>query len=197
MLEAILAFLRRLLNREADWRVIPWGEHVSQIFRDRAAWTADALGIDVAWLMAVIAFETGRTFRPDIKNAAGSGAVGLIQFMPSTAASLGTSAQALASMSAEDQLRYVYRYLRPYAGRIQSLADLYMAILWPAAIGKPSDYVLFDARRQPKAYSQNAGLDEDDDATITKAEAVARVQRELDRGIRPGNVWRGEVRTKA
>ncbi len=197
IVEALLTFLRRFVRREADWRLIPWGEHVTQTFRDRVAWTADALGVDVAWLMAVIAFETGRTFRPDIKNAAGSGAVGLIQFMPSTAAALGTSAQALASMSAEDQLRYVHKYLQPYAGRIQSLADLYMAILWPAAIGKPSDYVLFDARRQPKAYSQNAGLDEDKSSTVTKDEAVARVQRELDRGIRPGNVWRGEVRTKS
>jgi len=195
---AIVDFLLRLLRLvRRDVRVVPWGEHVSQTFRDRVAWTADALGIDVAWLMAVIAFETGRTFRPDIRNAAGSGAVGLIQFMPSTAASLGTSAAALAGMSAEDQLRFVYKYLRPYAGRMASLADLYMAILWPAAIGQSSDYVLFDERRHPKAYSQNAGLDADDSATVTKAEAVARVQRELERGAQAGNVWRGEVRTLA
>ncbi len=73
-------------------------------------------------------------------------------------------------MSAEDQLRYVYRYLQPYTGRLASLADLYMAILWPAAIGKASDYVLFDERRHPKAYAQNAGLDADDSSTVTKAE---------------------------
>ncbi len=196
MLDALIAFLRGFLKR-VDYRVVPWGEHVSQTFRDRVAWAADELRVDVGWLMAVMAFETGRTFRPDIRNAAGSGAVGLIQFMPTTAAALGTSAAALAGMSAEDQLRYVYRYLQPYTGRLASLADLYMAILWPAAIGKASDYVLFDERRHPKAYSQNAGLDADDSSTVTKAEAVARVQRELDRGIRPGNVWRGEVRTKA
>lgn len=41
--------------------------------------------------MAAMAFESGETFSPSIKNAAGSGAVGLIQFMPSTAKALGTS----------------------------------------------------------------------------------------------------------
>ena len=38
--------------------------------------------------MAVMSFETGGTFDPGIRNAAGSGATGLIQFMPSTAAGL-------------------------------------------------------------------------------------------------------------
>jgi soluble lytic murein transglycosylase-like protein len=36
--------------------------------------------------MACMAWESGRSFRPDVKNMAGSGATGLIQFMPTTAA---------------------------------------------------------------------------------------------------------------
>ena len=51
---------------------------------------AGRLGISEADLMAVMSFETGGTFNPGIRNAAGSGATGLIQFMPSTAAGLGT-----------------------------------------------------------------------------------------------------------
>ena len=46
---------------------------------------AGRLGISEADLMAVMSFETGGTFNPNIRNAAGSGATGLIQFMPSTA----------------------------------------------------------------------------------------------------------------
>ena len=49
-------------------------------------------------LLAVMNFETGGTFDPAVKNRAGSGATGLIQFMPSTAKGLGTSTDALAKM---------------------------------------------------------------------------------------------------
>ena len=45
------------------------------------------------------AISTGDIFRANIKNAAGSGAVGLIQFMPSTARSLGTTSERLAAMT--------------------------------------------------------------------------------------------------
>ena len=93
--------------------------------------------------MACIAFETAETFRPDIRNAAGSGAVGLIRFMPSTERGLGTSTEALTRMSAVEQLDWVRMYFKPYAGRLKTLSDVYMAILWPKAIGKPEDYVLF------------------------------------------------------
>ena len=39
-------------------------------------------------LLAVMRFETGGTFDPAERNRAGSGATGLIQFMPSTAKNL-------------------------------------------------------------------------------------------------------------
>lgn len=47
-------------------------------------------------------------------NAPGSGAIGLIQFMPSTAKGLGTSTSALKQMTAVDQLAYVEKYFAPY-----------------------------------------------------------------------------------
>lgn len=137
--------------------------------------------------MACMAFESAETFRPDIRNAAGSGAVGLIQFMPATARGLGTSTEALAAMSAVEQLDYVRLYFKPYAGRMRNLADVYMAILYPKAIGKPDDYVLF--ARPSIAYSQNAGLDRDGDGYITKAEAITRVQAKLTLGLLPSNLW--------
>src|SRR6266702_791808 len=46
---------------------------------------AQWIGIDPSWLAEIISFETGHTFDPAIKNKTGSGATGLIQFMPNTA----------------------------------------------------------------------------------------------------------------
>lgn len=73
---------------------------------------ADSLGAKADDLAAVIWFESGRTFRPDARHPT-SGATGLIQFMPSSATRLGTTVDALARMTAEEQLRGPVReYLR-------------------------------------------------------------------------------------
>ena len=167
--------------------MIAWGKRVSQEFRGRVIDIAIDLNVPVDYLMACIAFDSGRTFRPDKKNLAGSGAVGLIQFMPSTALMLGTTTKDLATMTAEDQLFYVHKYFLPYKHKLHTIDDVYMAILWPKAIGKPDDYVLFDVMSKPTTYRQNASLDFNKDGKITKAEASARVRDELQHGIDPAN----------
>ena len=169
---------------------LAWGQKVSQTFRNRLYWIALELDINPDYLMGLIAFESGETFSASVKNAAGSGATGLIQFMPSTARSLGTTTDKLAAMTPEDQLNYVYKYLKPYKGRIQTLSDLYMAVLWPAGVGKPANYVLFSGGVD---YRQNAGLDLNKDGKITKAEAAARVEEKLKRGRTEQFVWSGHV----
>jgi hypothetical protein len=169
----------------AGHRPIAWGARVSQTFRDRVWWIADTLRNDPDDIMSCIAFESGQTFSASVRNMAGSGAVGLIQFMPSTAQRLGTSSAALAAMTAENQLRVVYQYFRPWAGKLRNLADLYMAILWPAAVGKPDDYVLFSGG---VAYRQNAGLDTNRDSRVTKAEAAAKLYAMRAEGLRKDNV---------
>lgn len=166
-------------------RAIAWGARVSQEFLRLVVAIADDLGCDPNHLMACMAFETGQTFSPSVRNKA-SGATGLLQFMPSTARELGTTVEDLAAMTAEDQLRYVLAYMRPFAGRLRTLADVYMAILWPRAVGEPEGYVLF--ARGTKAYEQNSGIDLDRDGRITKAECTTLVQRQLDLGMHPSNV---------
>lgn len=148
-------------------------EHVSAdaLFVDAVFLTADRLGMNANDLLNIINFETGGSFDPAQANAAGSGATGLIQFMPSTAEALGTTTEALAAMTRVEQMKYVEDYLRPYAGKLNNFGDAYMAVLYPAAIGKSDDYVLFDGGR---AYEQNAGLDIDGDGKVTRGEAVAR-----------------------
>lgn len=175
----------------AAQRTLAWGNKVSAIFRDRVFWIAEDLKFDPNYLMACMAWETGEKFTPDVANMAGSGATGLIQFMPSTARSLGTTTAKLAKMTAEDQLNFVFRYFKPFRGRLRTLSDLYMAILWPNGVGKLEGFVLFDRAKAPTAYRQNSGIDINRDGLVTKAEAAAKVQGKLVKGMQPAYLWRG------
>lgn len=171
---------------------LAWGAKVSADFRNIVKVTCKRVVIqDPSWLMACMAFETGETFRADIRNGAGSGAVGLIQFMPATAAALGTTIERLAHMTPEEQLWFVELYFKPWSGRLKSLGDVYGAILWPGMIGKPDSWPVFDKASvgHPKLYIQNKGLDYDRDGQITKKEIVSRVQKELDMGLRAENAF--------
>jgi hypothetical protein len=170
--------------------MLAWGKKVTAAFSKKVTEIADSLGTDPNFLMACMAFESGESFSASVKNAAGSGAVGLIQFMPSTAQALGTTTAKLAAMSAVSQLDFVEKYFRPSKGKLKSLEDVYMAILWPAAVGKPLSFVLFSKSdtKHPKRYIQNAGLDFDKDGVITKAEAANKVRKKLEKGMQPGFV---------
>jgi len=172
---------------------LAWGKKVSPEFRWRLFEICGELGVDPDYLMACMAFESAETFSPNIKNAAGSGATGLIQFMPVTARGLGTTTASLAGMTAVQQLDYVRKYFLPYKGRLKTLGDVYMAILWPAGIGKPDTWVLWDKSKKPTTYRQNAGLDINKNGVITKAEATAKIKAKLDRGLLPAHVWEGEI----
>lgn len=171
-----------------DVKPLAWGGSVTPEFRDKVRAISSRLGNDPSDLMACMAWESGRSFSPAKKNMAGSGATGLIQFMPATAQALGTSTDALASMTAVEQLDWVEKYFQPYKGKLRDLSDLYMAILWPAAVGKPLDYVLWEKGSRPTTYRQNAGLDANHDGTITKAECSAKLFGMKAEGMRPENV---------
>lgn len=169
-----------------------WGAKVSPIFRERVRWIGGELGFDPNWLMACMAFETGRRFTANVKNPASS-ATGLIQFMRQTALDLNTSVEALAGMSAEDQLNYVYKYFRERIkerGPITNLEDCYMAILWPAAVGKPNSHPLFinDIAKARDSYDVNKGLDANKDNVVTKAEAAAKVRAMFAEGSQLENM---------
>ena len=150
-----------------------------QSFKDSVSSTAKRLGIKESDLYAVMGFETGGTFDPAQKNKAGSGATGLIQFMPETAKGLGTTTDELAKMTRTEQMKYVEKYLSNKGIEGKGLSDLYMSILFPAAVGKSDDYVLFGKGAMPDyrgiAYDRNKGLDLNNDGSITKAEASSKV----------------------
>lgn len=144
-------------------------------------------------LMGIIAWESNKTFRADVRPLDRQGrpissATGLIQFMDATAREMGTTTTKLAAMTPEDQLNYVFRYFRDKIkarGPITNLADMYMAVLWPAAIGKPTESPLWV--QGSSQYAVNSGLDSNRDSKVTKAEAAAKVAQRLAEGMAPEN----------
>lgn len=167
---------------------LPWGMKVSLDFKqklfnmcERLKWTEDHAG----WLMACMAFETGRTFSPSVRNPASS-ATGLIQFMEATARGMGTSTKELARMSATKQLDYVERYFKANAHKINSLEDMYMAILWPKGISQTLEYVLW--KTGTRQYAVNRGLDKNRDGRVTKLEAASKVKELYYEGLLIKNV---------
>nr|DAK26997.1 MAG TPA: tail protein [Caudoviricetes sp.] len=167
--------------------LVCFGNLVSVEFCRTAYFVTTRLGLPQGshnWLMACMAFETGEQFSASTRNAMGSSGTGLIQFMAATARSLGTTVENLAMMRAEDQLKiYVYEYFKPYAHKIKSLEDMYMAILMPRYIGEPDDAVVF--RAGTLAYKQNGPLDKNRDGVITKAECCRGVRAKFERGMQP------------
>lgn len=175
---------------------IAWSAKVSPAFATRVVEIAALLkipdevvnGVTVTGadkLMSCMAFESGETFSPSIKNGAGAPYYGLIQFGKAAATDCGTTVEALVKMTAEQQLEYVYLYFKPLAGKLKTVSDLYMKILWPAAVGKPEDFVLWTQKDRPTTYFQNRGLDVNKDGSITKAEAASKVTDKLTRGLQP------------
>lgn len=137
--------------------------------------TANNLGLPANWLLGLINFESGG--RTDIV-APNTNATGLIQFMPATAEGLGTSVEELARMTPAQQMDYVERFLRPYADRIKRPEDLYMAVFFPHAIGKPDDFVLGSDGTGPspeKIAEQNPVFNKDGDDQVTAGD----VRREI------------------
>jgi hypothetical protein len=172
-------FLTRGIPAEAfGGQQIAWGTKVSAAFKLKLIQIAENLGVDPNYLISAIAFETGETFSPSIRNR--SGATGLIQFLPNTAAELGTNTADLAAMTATDQMDYVQKYFNPYKNMLETIEDVYMAILWPAAIGKTNSWVLFS--RPSAQYDRNSGLDTNKDGSVTKEKAAAMVKAKLLKG---------------
>ncbi len=163
---------------------IAWGAKVTVAFKQKVIQIAARLGVSPDYLMACMAFETSGSFSPSIKNAAGSGATGLIQFMPTTAKGLGTSVEALAAMTAEAQLDYVEKYFKATRKPLRTLEDVYMSILYPAAVGRDPASTLFTSGT--KKYEQNAGFDSNKDGIITPAEISVKVRGMYNKGLTKG-----------
>lgn len=151
--------------------LIPANEQ--KAFEDKVKSVANMLLTNPDWLMQVMKAESG--LRADIKNTAfpfkDGYATGLIQFIPATARGLGTTTTALEKMSRVQQMDYVYKYFKPYTGRLNSYFDVYLVVFFPAAIGKPDDWVFETKNLSRSAIAKsNPGIDLNKDLKITIAE---------------------------
>lgn len=152
-----------------------WGEKVSCDFRKKVVEISKDLWPN-HWLemannlMAVFAWETGETFKPDVPNKKKSGATGLIQFMPERADEyfgkhtieivpnyFNSSNRNLhylprvkefAQMSAVTQLGYVKKYFKNLKGKKLDFVDFYLQVLFPVSSGKPEHYVFGTERNR-------------------------------------------------
>jgi len=159
-------------------------EKTSAEFRAELCRVAARLGTDPNYLAAVMSVESG--FNASIRNPL-SGATGLIQFIPATAKRLGTSTAELAKMTAVEQLVYVEKYFQPFAGRLNTVDDVYLVVFCPAGVGKGPDFVLAreddsspgPCGKQSLVYAQNSGLDTNKDGVITNDDAGSVVRAVL------------------
>jgi hypothetical protein len=141
----------------------------SSAFRVKLVKIANRLGMDPSALATVMMFETGKTMSPSVRNPY-SNATGLIQFMPSTAKNMGTTVDALARLSAVDQLDWVEKYFAPHKGRLRTPQDHYLAVFMPALIGTSLSHVVASAG--DIVYTQNKGFDSSGKGYFTTGDVV-------------------------
>ncbi|MGB0839502.1 MAG: transglycosylase SLT domain-containing protein, partial [Chitinophagales bacterium] len=134
------------------------------------------LAVPPEWLMAVMHSES--RFDASVANHKGSGATGLIQWMPATAKDMKVTVEKLRNMNHVQQLDYVYTYLnqkRKQYHDYRSLTDVYLAILYPKAMGENYCYTLYAA--PSKEYEMNKGLDINKDKRVTVQDIDERMKK--------------------
>ena len=87
---------------------------------------------------------------------------------------MGTTTAQLRAMSAVDQLRYVEKYLKPYAGKMGTLDRLYLAVFYPSYLNRtPSTVIPLSAQW----VQANKIFDTNKDGKITIAELAQKIHQ--------------------
>ena len=146
-------------------------------FSQKCEQVAAKLNCNPGDLLAMMYSESG--LNPKAQNAAG-GAVGLIQFIPSTLSANGYSSGQVANMSAVQQLDVVADILmksKTMSGFAQNekldAGSLYAICFLPAAA--KSDVLCSSSGKLNWAYSANSALDLDKDGSISKNDLARRL----------------------
>ncbi|RQO68526.1 hypothetical protein DBR40_19995 [Pedobacter sp. KBW01] len=125
----------------------------------------ERLGFPVEWLADCIYSES--EYNPSARNKL-TNASGLIQFMPKTAISLGTTVEKIRGMTNVQQLPYVEAYFKMQIksfGKPKDALDVYLLIFYPVWVGKPDSALASQA-----AFSKNSYIDLNKDGKLTKGE---------------------------
>ncbi len=151
-------------------------------FMEKLKKVAANLGVDEKDLIGIMKHESG--LNPRAVNPM-SRATGLIQFMPKTARSLGTSIDEIYKMSATEQLDLVEKYYKVNGVKSgDDIGDLYMLTFMPAAKDKPDNFVLGNkgggsvfGLSAAAVYNQNKGFDSNQDGIFTVGDVKERIRR--------------------
>lgn len=148
-------------------------KELGQGFSAKVEQVAKNVNCDPNDLLAIMYSECG--LDPSHVESSTS-ATGLVQFMPQTAASLGTSTEELQNMSAVDQLDYVEKYIINNSGKYKDqekdAGTLYSIMFLPAR----ADREILTSEGE-NYYKNNKALDTNNDGNITKTEMAERVDR--------------------
>lgn len=165
-------------------------EKTSPEFRRRLVEVSNNLGLNPDVLATIISFETGNTFRSDIRSP--TGCVGLIQFCKAAASEAaeftgrkmsGSDAQDwLATMTPEQQLTFVENYFKTrIRGRKGlTLAQAYLIVFAPACAFRAPDAACYTSGTEE--YARNSGMDVDGDGKITVADVTRKINALYDDG---------------
>lgn len=135
-----------------------------QKYFDTIKYYSTELDIPYEWL--IYALKSESNFYTLAKNKKGSGAFGLIQFMPfiynSNEFGNYTERQ-FEQLGWEKQMFFVYKYLKGRINEIENtcelktFTDFYMVIFYPKAVCEENNYII--AKSPTKRYIQNSGCD--------------------------------------
>jgi len=135
------------------------------------------LDIHPDWLMAIMHSES--KLDASVVNFKGSGATGLIQFLPTTAISMDITVEQMRNLNHIQQLDYVYQYLKEVKKTRNvsygNITDLYLSILYPVAVGQGTTFVLYSS--PSSTYQKNSGLDENHNGKISVNDIDLRMKR--------------------
>lgn len=158
-------------------------KYLSEAQQIKAVEVAAELGINPNWLLAVVYFETAKTFSPAKTNSIGS--VGLIQF---TRDKSGVNYKTIngkkyvltdiAKMNFVQQMDLVSEYFkevkRTTGKSLNSFMDVYFAVFFPKALNQSSTYILQTSGLSSSLIAkQNPIFDTNKDGKITKSEIEA------------------------
>ena len=126
--------------------------NTTQIMDKSVVITGTQEAVDKAGRASELAYQIAKKSK-ELKRDMEATVTGNIQEVTggsSTARKMGTTTDELAQMSHLEQMEKVREYFMPYKGRLNSAADLYMAIYYPAAVGKGPSFSIYNHFYQQK-----------------------------------------------
>ncbi|OJW79575.1 MAG: hypothetical protein BGO69_12660 [Bacteroidetes bacterium 46-16] len=160
---------------------IPVG--IRAAFAQKVTDIAAGLQIDPNWLMQVMYAESKLKASAQNIQKGRLIAAGLLQW--TSASGAPGAPQSMLQRNHLQQLDWVKEYFKPYRGKMHSYFDVYLVTFFPAAVGKPDNYVFSTSRLSASLIaSQNPAVNIVKDGKITMAEFKQYVWNSTPSGVR-------------